>query len=193
MGSVEEKFVSELTDQGVPTAEVLEDVAAFLKTEGDIGVEEGIRRLEAVYRKYKQVEQQLIEQKLRLASKLPDLKKSVEVVDHLEASSGKNETLEITHLLSDHVYQRVKTESFDKVLLWLGSNVMVEFTLAEARKILEDNYKTAKDGVDKYERELSFLKDQITTTEVNIAHVYNYGIRLKAVRSSYYHFAYFAN
>ncbi|VDO75785.1 unnamed protein product [Onchocerca flexuosa] len=89
--------------------------------------------------------------------------------------------MELTHLLNDHVYQRVKTDSLDKVLLWLGSNVMVEFSLDEARCILEDNYKT-EDGVTKYEKELAFLKDQITTTEVNMAHVYNYGIRQKAGR-----------
>lgn len=38
---------------------------AYLKKEGNISVEEGIKRLEIVYRKYKQVEQQLTEQKLR--------------------------------------------------------------------------------------------------------------------------------
>lgn len=40
----------------------------------------------------------------------------------------------------------------------------------------------ANDGVTKYEKELAFLKDQITTTEVNMAHVYNYGIRKRAGR-----------
>ncbi|OZC08938.1 prefoldin subunit [Onchocerca flexuosa] len=177
----EEEFVSDLIEQGVPTAEVMEDVEAYLKKEGNISIEEGIRRLEAIYRKYKQVEQQLTEQKLRLVSKLPDLKKSIEVVNHLEEKSKINEAMELTHLLNDHVYQRVKTDSLDKVLLWLGSNVMVEFSLDEARCILEDNYKT-EDGVTKYEKELAFLKDQITTTEVNMAHVYNYGIRQKAGR-----------
>ncbi|VDM08392.1 unnamed protein product [Wuchereria bancrofti] len=201
----EKEFVSDLVEQGVPTAEVMmnkkaiigklhifegkscsgyyfqENVEAYLKKEGNISVEEGIRRLEAIYRKYKQVEQQLTEQKLRLVSKLPDLEKSVKVINHLEEKSKKKETMEVTHLLSEHVYQRVKTDSLDKVLLWLGSNVMVEFSLSEARCILEDNYKT-KDGVTRYEKELAFLKDQITTTEVNMAHVYNYGIRLRADR-----------
>ncbi|VIO97408.1 Prefoldin subunit family protein [Brugia malayi] len=177
----EKEFVSDLIEQGVPTAEVMENVEAYLKKEGNIGIEEGIRRLEAIYRKYKQVEQQLTEQKSRLVSKLPDLEKSVRVINHLEEKSKKKEIVEVTHLLSEHVYQRVKTDSPDKVLLWLGSNVMVEFSLNEARCILEDNYKT-KDGVTKYEKELAFLKDQITTTEVNMAHVYNYGIRQRADR-----------
>lgn len=38
---------------------------AYLKKEGNISIDEGIRRLETIYRKYKQVEQQLTEQKLR--------------------------------------------------------------------------------------------------------------------------------
>lgn len=42
-----------------------EDVDAYLKNEGNISIEEGVRRLETVYRKYKQVEQQMTEQKLR--------------------------------------------------------------------------------------------------------------------------------
>ncbi|VDK70759.1 unnamed protein product [Gongylonema pulchrum] len=56
---------------------------------------------------------------------------------------------------------------------------MVEFPLSEARDILEDNYKSANEAVAVYERELEFLKDQITTTEVNMARLYNYGIRCK--------------
>uniref|UniRef100_A0A1I8EK01 Uncharacterized protein n=1 Tax=Wuchereria bancrofti TaxID=6293 RepID=A0A1I8EK01_WUCBA len=85
--SEEKEFVSDLVEQGVPTAEVMENVEAYLKKEGNISVEEGIRRLEAIYRKYKQVEQQLTEQKLRLVSKLPDLEKSVKVINHLEEKS----------------------------------------------------------------------------------------------------------
>ncbi|VDN82828.1 unnamed protein product, partial [Brugia pahangi] len=146
-----------------------ENVEAYLKKEGNIGIEEGIRRLEAIYRKYKQVEQQLTEQKSRYFFLFLNL---------LLIFQKKKEIVEVTHLLSEHVYQRVKTDSPDKVLLWLGSNVMVEFSLNEARCILEDNYKS----VTKYEKELAFLKDQITTTEVNMAHVYNYGIRQRADR-----------
>lgn len=42
-----------------------EDVAEFLKREGDISAEEGVKRLDMLYKKYKKVEQQLLAQKLR--------------------------------------------------------------------------------------------------------------------------------
>lgn len=57
---------------------------------------------------------------------------------------------------------------------------MLEYPLEEARDLLTNNLKTAKENLQQVETDLDFLKDQITTTEVNIARVYNWDVRKRA-------------
>jgi prefoldin subunit 5 len=54
----------------------------------------------------------------------------------------------------------------EHVCLWLGANVMMEFTFEEAEKLLTKNLKTATENLGVVEQQLSFLRDQITTSEV---------------------------
>ena len=50
---------------------------------------------------------------------------------------------------------------------------MVEYTYEEAVKLLGKNLANAEAKIKETEDDLDFLKDQITTTEVNLARVYN--------------------
>ena len=59
---------------------------------------------------------------------------------------------------------------------------MVEYSLDEAEKLLNKNLSNASQNVGAYEDDLSYLKDQITTCEVNIARVHNYGVSVKQVQ-----------
>lgn len=58
----------------------------------------------------------------------------------------------------------------------LGANVMLEYTFDEAEEMLAANFEnaTTQQAVNKEEGE--FTRDQITTTEVNIARCHNYGV-----------------
>lgn len=38
--------------------------------------------------------------------------------------------------------------------------------------------------MDELNAELDFVKDQITTTEVNMAHVYNYGVQMRKANAN---------
>ncbi|KIH50276.1 prefoldin subunit, partial [Ancylostoma duodenale] len=106
--------------------------------------------LEERYKKYKYVEASMTSQKTRMAEKLPDFKHSLAILD----------------VLIDK-----------KVSIWLGANVMVEYELDKAKELLEKNRGNVQKAVDELASELAFVKDQITTTEVNIAHVHNYGVK----------------
>lgn len=57
---------------------------------------------------------------------------------------------------------------------------MVEYDFEEAIKLLERNYENATFRLQQTDEDLNFLKDQITTTEVNIARIYNQGVALKS-------------
>jgi hypothetical protein len=50
---------------------------------------------------------------------------------------------------------------------------MLEYPLDEAREMLEKNLTNANTTLESTGEDLKFLKEQITTCEVNIARVYN--------------------
>lgn len=64
---------------------------------------------------------------------------------------------------------------------------MLEYPIEEAKSLLEKNLETAQKNLNLLENDLDFVKDQITTTEVNIARIYNWNVRqrqLTAVNNS---------
>lgn len=56
---------------------------------------------------------------------------------------------------------------------------MVEYTYEEAQELLEKNLKLCVQQLDEINEDLAFLRDQITTTEVNMSRTYNYGVKLR--------------
>ena len=81
-------------------------------------------------------------------------------------------------MISDNIWTKAKINNDSgKVGLWLGANVMVEYSFDEAIALLEKNYGNAVKRLEISEEELNFLKDQVTTTEVNIARVYNQTVK----------------
>lgn len=61
--------------------------------------------------------------------------------------------------------------------LWLGANVMLEYTIEEAVKLLQERLDTAKQTLKTCEEDLEFLRENITTMEVNTARVYNWDVQ----------------
>ncbi len=61
---------------------------------------------------------------------------------------------------------------------------MVEYNYEEALKTLKDNLRMAVEQLTETNEDLAFLKDQITTTEVNISRTYNHGVKLKREEKS---------
>lgn len=88
--------------------------------------------------------------------------------------------METNFLISDNIWAKAKVpNNTGKVGLWLGANVMVEYNFTEALALLEKNLANALFRIDQTADDLNFLKDQITTTEVNIARVYNQSVSNK--------------
>ena len=53
---------------------------------------------------------------------------------------------------------------------------MVEYTYDEAIVLLGKNLHNAESKIAETSTDIDFLKDQITTTEVNLARIYNQGV-----------------
>jgi prefoldin subunit 5 len=54
---------------------------------------------------------------------------------------------------------------------------MVEYTFDEAIALLTKNVENCRANLITIEKDLDFIKDQITTTEVNIARIFNYDVK----------------
>lgn len=68
----------------------------------------------------------------------------------------------------------------NKVCLWLGANVMLEYNLTDATALVQKNIEAAKKNLSYIEHDLDFLRDQFTTTEVNMARVYNWDVKRRS-------------
>ncbi|CAB1345566.1 unnamed protein product [Coregonus sp. 'balchen'] len=105
---------------------------------------------------------------LRLKSQIPQIKQTLEILRHMQKKKETTNPMETHFLLADNVYCKALVPATDKVCLWLGANVMLEYDIDEAQSLLEKNLATASRNLDSLEEDLDFLRDQFTTTEVSI-------------------------
>ena len=155
----------------IPQAVFIENTEAWVEKYGG---DELINQMNELYQKYKFMENQLTRGKESLRVKTPDIKKTLEMVRMLQKKHQEKEAVQSNFLISDNVWAKATIPNdTGKVGLWLGANVMVEYTHDEALALLERNLKNAETRLKSTEEDLIFLKYQITTTEVNIARCYN--------------------
>lgn len=84
-----------------------------------------------------------------------------------------------------HVYIPAVVEPCGKVFVWLGADVMVEYTHEEAEALLSKNLALAQTKLSEKAEDLDYLRDQIITAEVNMARFFNFEVlRKKAAGGS---------
>ncbi|CAD5207888.1 unnamed protein product [Bursaphelenchus xylophilus] len=162
--------------QGVPKADVIEDVPEYLKRKG-LELDAATKEIQELYGKYKTVENAIQERRSRLLANLPDFENSLNYIETAKAAKEKGKTeLRMLYKLDENAYQRAKIDDLEKVVLLLGSNTFAEFTLDEAKELLTSNINGINRVMELLKEELNWVRDQITTCEVSIAHLYNYGV-----------------
>jgi prefoldin subunit 5 len=132
-----------------------------------------------MYGKYKFMESQLVHQKRHFLDKIPDMQSALDAIKFLASRRGSEEPITTRFELSDAVYARAVIDETEKVFVWLGANVMLEYTTEEAEALLTKNIASAKQTLASINTDLDFLKDQITVSEVNIARCHNYRVKLR--------------
>mmetsp|Transcript_20524 Transcript_20524/g.36471 ORF Transcript_20524/g.36471 Transcript_20524/m.36471 type:complete len:171 (-) Transcript_20524:374-886(-) len=153
---------------GIPAAEFITDVAGYL-SEKKLQCEDCVKALHVMYNKYKFLEQRLLQQKKALMQKIPDIKSTKECVEFLiKRKDADSNEFEAHYQLSDNLYAKANVDANEnRVFLWLGANVMLEYDYKDARALLEKNLKSAQMQVETISTDLNFLKDQITISEVD--------------------------
>ncbi|KAG8462546.1 hypothetical protein KFE25_010371 [Diacronema lutheri] len=168
----------------VPAMPFIDDIELFMAKEGK-SAETAIQKLQEQYQGYKLVEQRLLSRKLKLRVKIPDIEKTLGVVTRMKQAQEEGETeLRAHYELSDAVYAKARVPLLEQqpVFLWLGANVMLEYGLDEAIALLTSNLRMAQQTLAQLVSDLAFLKDQMTTSEVNIARVFNWDVRERRKR-----------
>lgn len=162
----------------IPRAVFMEDCEAWVDKYTE---EELFSQMQQLHQKYKFMEGQLVRQKASLRGKLPEIKRTLEMVAMLKQKHDSDEKeVETNFLISDNIWAKAKLmNQTGKVGLWLGANVMVEYNFADAIVLLSKNLSNAQTKLAETEDDLDYLKEQTTTMEVNIARVYNIGVANK--------------
>eukprot|EP00270_Netrium_digitus_P019028 TRINITY_DN7372_c0_g1_i1.p1 TRINITY_DN7372_c0_g1~~TRINITY_DN7372_c0_g1_i1.p1 ORF type:complete len:200 (-),score=50.55 TRINITY_DN7372_c0_g1_i1:208-807(-) len=160
--------------KGIPLAPFVEDVEAFLAGRHPDGV---LRNLDERLQQYKLLEIRLIAQKKDLQSKLPDIRKCLDIVDALKAKADVGEDSHVDFALAEHVYAQAVVKAASSVCLWLGANVMLEYSFDEAKALLEKNLENATTSLKALVDDIQLLRDQTNTTEVTMARIYNWDVQ----------------
>ena len=154
---ITEEALSENTRK-IPKVVFIENVEAWVDKYTDDAL---FGQMNELYQKYKFMEANLHRSRVNLKTKLPDIKKTLEMVAMLKSKyEGDQKELNTNFLLSDNIWAKAKVpNTTGKVGLWLGANVMVEYTYAEAIVLLGKNLANAEAKIKETEDDIDFLKD----------------------------------
>ena len=154
-------------------APFVEKVETFVQP----GEEEStLSKFQEMVSKYKFMETHLLQRKASLESKIPEITNTLQMVEFLK---DQESPLVTQFELGDTLWANATVPPSQSVNLWLGANVMLEYPIDEAQSLLSEKLTSAKISLSQVNEDLSFIKDQITTMEVNIARVYNYDVKIR--------------
>ena len=148
-----------------------------MKREGT--AEAALEKLQRLYSAFKFIEQRLTQKKAKLKIKMPEIEKTYNSLCQMEAQSKLGEPLTSHYELAQSIFAKAKipVHENDKVCLWLGANVMLEYPREEAISLLSQQLSDARQALATVIDDMGFLRDQITTTEVNMARVFNWDVK----------------
>lgn len=157
--------------RGIPEAPFFEKVDEFIKEPSDF--EKLMRLFQERLQQYKFMEQSKLNAVKSFNVKIPEIQNTLDMCKTLKESK---EPFETNYELNDTLYTTAEIQPTEKVLLWLGADVMLEYPIDEAIELLTEKLKTAKENLKISEEDSEFLRENITTMEVNSARLYNWDV-----------------
>jgi prefoldin subunit 5 len=110
--------------------------------------------------------------------KIPDIEKSLALVHNLQKKKEAGESTMTRYNLADNVYGKAEVDcTVGIVNLWLGANVMLEYSYDEAIDFLTQNLESAREEFKVVKEDLAFVRDQIVTSEVAMTRIFNWDVR----------------
>ncbi len=147
---------------------------ALLGADGDFDAT--MKAFQDRLQQYKYMELSKRQQLGSLRVKIPDIEKNLDIIGHLRQRDDEA-PLEVNYELNDTLYTRATVDaSTQLVYLWLGAEVMLEYSLDEAVALLQERLANNLELLAVVKEDLDFLKENITTMEVNTARLYNWDV-----------------
>mmetsp|Transcript_127 Transcript_127/g.203 ORF Transcript_127/g.203 Transcript_127/m.203 type:complete len:216 (+) Transcript_127:139-786(+) len=169
-------------ERGIPATKFLDDIELFAASfNPPASPELLIGAYSDLFSKFKAYEQQLASKCATYKEKLPEIEKSIKVVRNLKEKKEAGESgVAARYNLADTIYSKAEVDCSQGIVnLWLGANVMLEYTYDEALELLTTKQGVAKKDYKEVTEDLTFTRNQIITSEVNISRIYNWDIRRK--------------
>ncbi|KAI8071391.1 Prefoldin subunit-domain-containing protein [Gongronella butleri] len=161
--------------RGIPRSPFVERVEDYVSEAEPVEVV--LKKFQEAVSKYKFMEVNLLQRRKVLEDKIPEIEKTIAMVKFLVEKQDSSEPVHTDFELNDTLYAQAKIEPSGTVYLWLGANVMLEYKFDEAIELLDSKLSTAQTSLKNTIEDLAFLRDQITTMEVNTARVYNWDVK----------------
>mmetsp|Transcript_15787 Transcript_15787/g.48169 ORF Transcript_15787/g.48169 Transcript_15787/m.48169 type:complete len:265 (-) Transcript_15787:575-1369(-) len=109
-----------------------------------------------------------MQQRMKAKLRVPEIEKTLTLIEQLKTKREEDEesTIDTHYNLSDVLYARAEVQCSGTVCLWLGAQVMVEFSYAEATEWLERHLAQAKERIRTTAEDLEHLRSNKIMTEV---------------------------
>lgn len=135
---------------------IQEEIDTFMaQPENEDNCEKVLQRLDEQHSKYRFMAFNLEARRRKLKSQIPDLQRSLEMINVLREEKEERET---QFLLSDQVFIKTLVPPTKTVCLWLGASVMLEYPLDEAEDLLKQNMTSAVVNLKTVEHDQDFLR-----------------------------------
>ena len=176
-----ENIIDGTNERSIPKTKFIEDIDMFSGSfDPPASPELLIGAYSDLHSKFKQIEQQLTEKKAHREKSIPEIEKSLTLVRHLMQQKDEGISPITRYNLADIVYAKAEVDCSQGIVnLWLGADVMLEYTYEEALELLTAKESKGKQDLEDVTEDLSFTRNQIITCEVNISRIYNWDVRRK--------------
>lgn len=170
----------ESNSKGIPKAPFIENISQFLQQQES--PDSILMKFREMLSKYRFMETHTLQRIQALQAKIPELQKSIEILQYLQHNQDQVDGCELSFELEETLYCRAKIpqHSHQTAYIWLGANVMVEYPVQEALSLLQEKATSCDQLIGSLEDDKLFLREQMTTIEVNIARLYNWTVQNKA-------------
>jgi hypothetical protein len=135
-----------------------------------VPVEDLLSALQTMHSKYKLMESSLVENRKSLKARIPGIQASLDAINALIARSveggGDGEPFSTFFAVAEQVHAKAVVAPTGKACLWLGANVMLEYTYEEAQALLRANLEAAVSKDAEQLVDLDFVREQVVMVEV---------------------------
>ena len=141
-----QNIIDGTNERSIPKTKFIDDIDMFSGSfDPPASPELLIGAYSDLHSKFKQIEQQLTEKKAHREKSLPEIEKSIKLVRHLKQKKEDGDSVITRYNLADIVYAKAEVDcSQGTVNLWLGADVMLEYTYEDALELLTTKESKAK-------------------------------------------------